>query len=115
MAKTKKQILTISRKRWGRGRGEGYLYASETQEMCCLGFCARQLGGAKISDIRDLATPADHIESAIECLVTRRGNNSEVADKLMAINDRVDIPARKREAIIKSLFREHDVTVRFVP
>lgn len=119
----KQKVLRISRKRWARGqRTETWLYSSADKTMCCLGFAARQLCGAKIGDIKNRGTPgavqkvfADDLPWLISDVECWRGGDSEESDALVELNDSTDLTDRERERGIRKVFAEHGVKVVFVP
>lgn len=117
----RQKVLRISRKKWARGpRKHTALYCSD-RKMCCLGFAARQLCGAKIKDLVNKGSPS--------CVpgVFRRGldwllghdsifgvGNSYEANQLISVNDSM-LTDRERERRIKEIFEANGVKVVFVP
>lgn len=116
--------LTIERKRWLRKTraivksDEDYdavLYDSKTRKMCCLGFACRQLGGAKIEEIKDFTTP-DRAGFSAKIII-----DSNTQNKLMDINDRSYLVVRyskisdaEQERLVKKEFAKFGVRVKFV-
>ena len=112
--------FTVKRSRWARGEGMGSLL-NEQKKSCCLGF-ACLAAGISVKDIAGQSMP-DSIGVRIP-LLTELYKHSEtkkhlvttrLSDKAAEINDDQEISDRVRERKLKSLFKQHDVEIGFVP
>jgi len=104
--------------------GTGTLCASETQQMCCLGFYGRSLGRTKSEMqgwgvLSSLPTPPPewlrkHLDDKDVKRFKRQEKSTDVETVLADINDnRYSHPSR-REAAIKYLFAKYgDIEVEF--
>jgi hypothetical protein len=114
--------LVINRKKWLRGPDRDSMLLDDHGRMCCLGFAARQLCGAKPKDIRGHSSPAskpDVFETDLAWLIKKsRGlpiQDSTVGNHLMSINDQSEgITDAKRERRIAAIFKKKGVRVTFV-
>lgn len=109
--------LVIDRSRWlrGEGHGESYLVRSCDGKMCCLGFYALACGDDP-EVLRNERSPAEVWDKTRipGWLIDGAGNNTEIADALMKINDSETMPAVEREGKIWEIFANHGVSVEFV-
>lgn len=135
--------LIIDRKRWLCGKLGAYkgkfggfspgetsqLYRANDRRMCCLGFAARQLYGAKVNDIIGKRDPGETNNTKIEwpkwlladpkCVglinsteYVGLGNYIE-CNLLMKINDNIDLNSKEREKKVREMFAKHDIKVVF--
>lgn len=128
MKKPAKKIkkFTVVRKRWARGVNSGPLYSQDSQNMCCLGFLARECGanirdGSKNS-IRNLGFiyEAPHVAwpQKLKPVTKTDGEgaylaDSDLASKIIDVNDDDSIGDAKRERELKKLFEKADVEIVF--
>lgn len=113
-----RRILRIHRPKWARGNGSSKLQNTGTGKMCCLGFDALQLCGAKRKDIANKYTPegTPSIRWHRWLLTSRRHTgkriNSDDARELLSLNDRPGDP-EEREWGISRVFAKHGIKVVF--
>lgn len=111
--------LIIDRARWLRGTGnDSKLLDPMTQKMCCLGFYATACG-LKDEDINNHSMPSciagNKIPDTMKWLIgSSQYLDSDAANKLARINDRISISEDDREGTIINLFEKHDVQVEFI-
>lgn len=128
--------LIIDRKTWIRGEGEKYsfMYRSADQHMCCLGFMADQCGLSK-NRMSDVDSPCSVdidpfiLKTNFSLLLNNNNHfNSQLAEKLMAINDLelnnihdanlANLPVLKseeeREKMLIEQFAGHNIYVEFI-
>lgn len=117
--KKKLRILKINRAKWRTGSeskyqtGEGNTeLANEYGFMCCLGFCANQLGRVPIRTLTGEGEPADAKAIKLKILVDENGSNTPFSKKAMRLNDNRMTP-RVRELKIKNHFLKSGIAVRF--
>lgn len=91
--------------------------------MCCLGFCALQLGASEPA-IRLYAEPKE-LAGAVgiinEVVVCTNGEgideeyvvNTELASRAMSVNDDAFITDAVREAALRSIFAQYGHTIEF--
>ena len=118
--------FTVSRKRWLRGEGSdaSTLLRQKDSKMCCLGFFAMQVCGAKESDIYDLQAPSCAWRTVKWPEKVWRENDmngersaareSMEINGLMQINDEVNLSEIDREAMLKEDFKAFGYEVEFV-
>ena len=129
----KQSQLIIDRKKWYRGKGcdESQLYKS-SGKMCCLGFACKQLGGLKTCHINGINTPqavADRLDAKsraalldtpLSFLFTPYVHdvvdvvNSNECNNLMNINDNMECLDVDRESLIKKIFKQNHIKVKFI-
>ncbi len=103
--------VIIDRKRWYRGKGgkASSLLRYDDRKMCCLGFDAIACG-AKPSDIEYISDPEG------SCLplpgIVENGKNTEVCNKMIKINDNMDIEDVEREHLLTQYAK--DIHRKFV-
>lgn len=135
MSKRYKDVkkFVVKRSKWFRGRGNTLSRLQTDNQMCCLGFYAKECG-LKKKNITDVVSPGE-IEYEIKdiwdtFLLARISNiydsdpddpgltdiiiDSEIANSLMEINDDVNISDEDREYKLKELFKEQGIKVKFV-
>ena len=110
--------VIIDRSKWARGpddpKNPTRALLGDDRKMCCLGFVARALG-ATSRQIDGRAMPSD---AGILCLrpllvQKRKWYDTALARAASRENDS-RVPDDIREAHLTSLFRKHNVTIRFV-
>lgn len=111
--------LVIDRARWGVApKVEGALYNSETKQMCCLGFLARACG-AKVNDIKDVPfcaegeAPSVFVGESEAALNASDANDKKIGENLR-INGAVLTSQRHREQVVRAIFKENGIKVKFV-
>lgn len=122
------QELVIDRARWSNGGTPEVgtqLYSGSDRKMCCLGFAARQLAGAKIKDIKELSFPKDTsglnwpqslapVEYRLQGSAVSETMDTDLVKKLVKANDEVCVSQRDRESAIRKLMAEGGIKVKFV-
>lgn len=105
--------FVVERAKWMRGRGDGTgrMMSAIDGSMCCLGFCALQLG-ASADQIRGKMTPSSAMLLFPE-LVDSDGTNNSFSAKAWDINDRSTIGDLERERQLIALFERHGHTIEF--
>lgn len=113
------KTLIIDRARWLNADTTSdttCLYDSATKKMCCLGFAARQLAGAKVKDIIDLSSPA-----SCETLAWPEGlaptdyiGDNGVVVQLMELNDTDAKTPKVREERIAKEFAKIGIRVKYI-
>jgi hypothetical protein len=117
--------LIVDRNKWRVGhvtlyRTRGYEHLGESillnKEglMNILGFYCTQIGNKKPTQIYDVATPKDVVNTnGIEGLIDSADKNNAFTKRAMKINH-ADIPNDVREQQMKMLFKEKSIEVEFV-
>ena len=117
MAKVKKDVkeFTVKRKNWYRGKGsdESCLITADNKK-CCLGFYALSCG-LKKSDILKVRTPGevDLSDKKWITFLLEVGTDSVECDEAMEINDDQNISDKKREKLLKKLFKNQGIKIKF--
>lgn len=110
------KTLTISRKKWLRGSGEGVLLQTGGErKMCCLGFLTRACG---LKGLGGKMMPADlrvKIPGLVSYKISTGCANSGLGNKLAEINDDTNLTEKEREKRIREGFKKLGVKVKFVP
>lgn len=109
------KTLTIDRKRWlcGEGSENSELYRPKDRKMCCLGFFARQICGAKVEDIKGKDGPGDTTFEWPEWLLQDR-ITTDKCYRLMETNDVEILTTKERESKVKKMFAKKDIKTVFV-
>lgn len=117
--------FVVSRGKWLRGDPVVSRLRDGRGQMCCLGFCAVQLGTSHDAlldvgepcDLDPEGSALDHLDGVLLVVdddgVSRF--NSALADRAIDINDANDIDDVQREALLTELFAKHGYTLEFVP
>lgn len=135
--------FTIDRSKWDRGKifedsridagidESTYLLHPYDGAMCCLGFYLKSCGVPAVY-LRDQRGPKNaarpmlsrgrRIPMQMRWLLEDAGlfptssvvDDSELAQKLMNVNDNEDLPSREREKKIAALFAKQGIKVKFV-
>lgn len=113
--------LIINRKKWARGDEKAELL--NDRGMCCLGFYCKAKGLSDM-DIESVGEPAcllevdeksaERVHKKLTNLLTAKGKNNKVCEKLMTWNDKIDISEERREEKISYWFKKIDVDVKFM-
>lgn len=120
--------LTITRKQWLRGTGQGVLLHTLSGKMCCLGFCALQIFDSTQEQIRGLALPYEFGEwsfgnSIWEEVFSSAGPLAELdknpkafdyIDEIAQVNDSTELSGDERETELTKLFLDIGVEVEFI-
>ena len=117
---TKEVIVT--RRRWLRGNEQGLL-RNKSHKMCCLGFACMQ-SGVPAKDLVGHGAPEDIANNhsyVVNGLVYKNNNDSKYwydhenwVNDAVAINDRMWLSDKDREAKLKKLFAKGGVKLIFV-
>lgn len=111
------KVITINRKRWLRGTGDGFL-RNGSGKQCCLGFVCRDFG-MKARDIFDHALPddVDEYQKKLPEWLWTSGSNTDCG-KAAEINDSLIgnkvKSERDRESKIKEIFARNGLRAKFV-
>lgn len=82
--------------------------------MCCLGFLAREMG-YKPCKIRMVHSPAYTKDSSLfPDTIVFAGDNTNLCNNMMTINDTCYITDEQREAKLKRLFKRAGIGIKFV-
>lgn len=118
MAKKQQKLktITISRKRWYRGKGTmgSRLYRRSDRTMCCLGFASRQCG-ASVKMIENVALPSSVILDSyigLDEFYKYLLDDIHVMSAMAGVNDDPDIIDAVRERRLKQLAKQ--AGMRFV-
>lgn len=117
----KPKDVVVSRKKWLRGEGEGFLFRSDDKKMCCLGFMCKAAGATE-QDMENLSVPSELYErKQIEagfCLKDSTNLDFSCNDdwifEAVNYNDRSDITRDEREKHLKRVFNQQGISVKFV-
>lgn len=96
--------VKIDRSKWLRGEGaeNSYLLRSADNQMCCLGFVAKQLLGMKDDQISGVPEIEIHrLANAVPSKSYVALNNA--VDELYTANDAINLEAHEREALLKEI------------
>lgn len=123
-----KKRFVVERSKWLRGDSIISRLLDSRGHMCCLGFCASQLGVGDdalldVGEPRDI-DPHDVAFDAVDGVlvdiyesddienVERR--NSKLANRAIDINDSPEINDADRESLLSKLFAKHGYELTFV-
>lgn len=109
--------FTINRDLWLRGTGTGMLYNGQPRQcMCCLGQIGEQCGVSREA-MRDVGLPS-HLNDPSPWPNGMRGmfpdEDGDMEQEAAAINDDARITDTIREAQLRRLFADHEITLAFV-
>lgn len=122
-----KQTFTIDRSKWRHSHNPltwnnkwcstaTYLYTendSKQEAMCCLGFVCNQLGIPK-DDLYQNTDPMDLAYDWNIPYLLKGFGNSKLTSKAININDSTEYPPKEKERLLKKLFNEHGLGIRFI-
>lgn len=118
--------FTIKRSKWLRGeKDDSALLRERDRKQCCLGIYLEACG-APLELMNGVPTPSDLADCDVpEWLVREESDfdwdaepvtrtvDSDLTDRLVAVNDSPDLADPDREAAIAARFQEVGITVRF--
>lgn len=110
------KTFIVRRKKWLRGSANGML-RNENGAKCCLGFVCSQLG---YKDLGGLDTPSEAADRATTLLeqrnfkkariplveiglVNNKGSDTRICNKMMQVNDKLNLSSAEREEKLKKL------------
>ena len=114
--------FTVHRNNWLRGYGVNSSLLDRNGDRCCLGFLA-QACGYQDSELRDKAcledlSSLDRFVKLPPGLITEESSDyfrdSDIAKKLMEINDTGMLPETVREQQLTKTFNSLNIEVEFV-
>lgn len=106
--------VTIDRKKWQRGEGDGELYNSGTGKCCAVGFIALA-AGLKEEEIDEKgALPSESRQYPILIPLLFDGKYPSRESKIETINDNEDLDDDEREERLGNVAREAGIELTFV-
>jgi hypothetical protein len=117
----------VERSKWRSGGdngkhqvGKGFTFLENKEGfMCCLGFCAKQLGYRNIVSLgepEDIELSSDESNAILDFHNNEHGryySNSILSKKAIFINDDDEINQKEREKQLRELFKKHGHQIVF--
>jgi hypothetical protein len=109
------EVVKLDPKTWDRGRGNlEEVFLSGPNGMCCLGFAALQICGARLEDIKQRDAPVSALGVRWPTyLLDGNWCNTVLTNDLMRINDRVSAIDEERVKALNLAAIEHGAPIRF--
>lgn len=107
--------FTVLRERWIRSSTSSFLRRFDGH-MCCLGFLAMEVGYTE-EQITNLACPNELTgltHKAFPVSLMENGNNTDLCQEIMCVNDSAYWYAEEREDKLTELFAKAGIEVSFV-